>query len=270
MTKSHFDNVRKKIFTRSWAVGASFNNLRGQGHGCVYSLYPLFDELYPNPEDKEKKAEAIKRHEVYYNITPQVNTVGLGLFAALEERIAADDSFDKESVNAMKASIMGPASGIGDAMFQVTIRLVAATIGLGLAQNGSPLGGILFFAIFNACSFIARKYLLQLSYSKGEQLVESATENGIIKMVTEAASVIGLFMVGSTVAGTVKFQFALKWAVAGGEVELQSFFDALMPKFLPLTITLLVAYLLRKKVNANLLMILIIVLSILLKWVGLV
>lgn len=261
--------LEKQIFWRSWAVGASYNNLRGQGHGCVYSLYPLFNKLYPNEADKAKKAEAIKRHEVFYNITPQVNTVGLGLFAALEEKIAADDKFDKSTVNNMKMAIMGPASGVGDALFQVTIKLVAATIGLGLAQNGSALGGLLFFVIFNTCSYVARKTLLKLSYEKGDELVSSATDSGVIKMITEAASIIGLFMIGATVANTVKLSFALKWSVAGGEVTLQSFFDALMPKFLPFVVTLFVTYLLRKKVNANLLMILIIVIAILGKAIGL-
>ena len=259
----------KSIFNRSWAVGASYNNLREQVHGAVYSLYPLFDQLYPNPEDKEKKVEAIKRHEVFYNITPQVNTIGLGLFASLEEKIASDDNFDKTTVNKFKTSIMGPASGIGDALFQVTIRLVAATVGLGLAQNGSPLGGIVFFVIFNACSYFARKYCLNLSYTQGEKLITNAKSERMIKMLTEAASIIGLFMIGATVANTVKLSFGLSWEVAGGEVTLQSFFDALMPKFLPLMATLGVTALLRKKVDANLLMVLIIIISILGAMVGL-
>ena len=159
--------MMKRIFWRSWTVGAAYNNVRGQAHGAIYSLYPVFDVLYPNKEDYERKVKAIKRHEVFYNITPQVNTLGLGLFAALEEKIANDDSFDESSVNAIKAAIMGPASGIGDAMFQVTIKLIAASIGMGLAEGGSPLGGILFFVIFNAFSWVVRKYLLRLSYDAG-------------------------------------------------------------------------------------------------------
>lgn len=263
-------SILKKIFWRSWAVGAAYNNVRGQGHGCVYSLYPLINALYPDPEDKDRKIEAIKRHEVFYNITPQVNTVGLGLFAGLEERIAADPSFDASSVNALKASIMGPASGIGDAMFQTTIRLIAASIGLGLAQNGSALGGVLFFLIFNACSWAARAFLLNFSFNSGEKLIESTEESGLLGMLTNAASIIGLFMIGAMIANTVKLSFGLSWEVAGGEVTLQSFFDAVMPCFLPLVASLLIAWLLRvKKVDANLLMILIIVVSILGAWVGL-
>lgn len=263
------NKLLKRILNRSWAVGAAFNNVRGQGHGAIFCLYPLFDKLYPNPEDKEKKAEAIKRHEVYYNITPQVNTVGLGIFAALEEKIAEDDSFDKSTVNSIKMAIMGPASGIGDAMFQVTIKLIAASIGLSFAQNGSPLGGIIFFLIFNLCSYLARKYLLNLSYNTGEKIVANASESGVIQLLTNAASIIGLFMVGSIVATSVKLPLALSWEAAGGTITIQSFFDAIMPNFLPLVATLLVTYAVRKKVNANLIMVAIIVISILGKWIGL-
>lgn len=263
------NKLLKHILNRSWAVGAAYNNVRGQGHGAIFSLYPLFDKLYPNPEDKDKKVEAIKRHEVFYNITPQVNTVGLGIFAALEEKIAEDEDFDKNTVNSVKMAIMGPASGIGDAMFQVTIKLIAASIGLSFAQNGSPLGGIIFFLIFNLCSYFARKYLLNLSYNTGEKIVANASESGIIQLLTNAASIIGLFMVGSIVASSVSLSIALGWEAAGGTISIQSFFDAIMPNILPLTATLLVTYAVRKKVNANLIMIAIIVISILGKWIGL-
>lgn len=264
-------NVVKKpmlsqILRRSWLVGAAYNNLRGQGHGALYVLFPLINKLYPDPKDRDRKVEAIKRHLVFYNITPQVNTVGLGLFAAMEEKIAVDKEFDTKSVNALKASIMGPASGIGDAMFQVTIRIIATSIGLSFALNGSVLGGLLFFVIFNACSYAIRKYLLKVSYTAGEKLVSTATESGVVQLLSEAASVIGLFMVGVMTASTVKLTLAFKWMTAGNEVTLQSFFDSVMPKLLPLVITLLVMSAIRKKANANWIMVGMIVLSILGAW----
>lgn len=261
-------SILNQVMRRSWLVGASYNNVRGQGHGCLYVMYPVINQLYPNPEDANRKLEAIKRHLVFYNITPQVNTLGLGLFTALEEKIAEDKSFDASTVNAMKAAIMGPASGIGDAMFQVTIRIVATSIGLNFAMNGSPIGGLLFFLIFNACSYFLRKYLLNLSYETGEKLVAEASESGIIQILSGAASIIGLFMVGAMVAQSVNVNFALTWTTAGEEVGLQSFFDAIMPKLIPLLLTLVVMRGIQKKLNGNLIMIAIIILGILGAWVG--
>jgi len=263
------DAMKKQLFRRSWAVGAAYNNVRGQGHGALFVLYPLIDKLYPNPEQKAKKIEALKRHTVFYNITPQVNTVGLGLFAAMEEKCAADDDFDASSINAMKAAIMGPMSGIGDAMFQVTIRIIATSIGLSFALNGSPLGGLLFWLIFNAFNYGIRKYLLGKSYNMGEHLVEAASESGLLQMLTRAASIIGLFMVGAIAASAVKLNFALSWQTAGAEIGIQSFFDAIMPKFIPLLLTLGIMRAVQKKVNANMIMLGIIVASILGAWIGL-
>lgn len=263
------DPLMKKIFIRSWAVGAAYNNVRGQGHGALFTLWPLIDKLYPKPEQKEKKIEALKRHTVFYNITPQVNTVGLGLFSAMEERCAEDENFDPASINAMKAAIMGPMSGIGDAMFQVTIRIIATSIGLSFAMNGSWVGGLLFWLIFNAFSFGIRRYLLYKSYNMGEHLVSAASESGLMQMLTKAASIIGLFMVGAIAASAVKLNFALTWQTAGAEIGIQSFFDAIMPKFVPLLLTLGIMRAVQKKVNANLIMLAMIVVAILGAWVGL-
>jgi mannose/fructose/N-acetylgalactosamine-specific phosphotransferase system component IID len=269
INKNENKSTLKRILRRSWLVGAAYNNVRGQGHGCLYVLYPLIEKLYPNPEDRERKIEAIKRHLVFYNITPQVNTVGLGLFAAMEEKVAKDKKFDPSTVNALKAAIMGPASGIGDAMFQVTIRIIATSIGLSLALNGSPLGGLLFFLIFNSCSYFLRKYLLNLSYNSGEKLVTEASESGIIQLISNAAAIIGLFMVGAMVAQTVNVNLALSWTTAGAKVTLQSFFDAIMPKLIPLGLTLGVMKAIQKKMNGNLIMIGMIAVGILGAWVGL-
>lgn len=269
MIKNDKKSILARILRRSWLVGAAYNNVRGQGHGCLYVLYPLINKLYPNAEDKDRKVEAIERHLVFYNITPQVNTIGLGLFAAMEERIAENKDFDVSTVNAMKAAIMGLASGIGDAMFQVTIRIVATSIGLGFAMNGSPLGGLIFFLIFNSCSYFLRRYLLTLSYGTGEKIVNEASESGIIQQLSNAASIIGLFMVGAMMASSVNVNFALSWKTAGEVVTLQSFFDAIMPKLIPLLLTLIVMRGIQKKVNGNWMMIGIIILGIFGAWVGL-
>lgn len=76
-------------------------------------------------------------------------------------------------------------------------------------------------------------------------------------------------MVGAMVANTVSVTFALSWKTAGEAVTLQSFFDAIMPKLIPLLFTLVVMKGIQKKVNSNLIMIGIIALGILGAWVNL-
>ena len=54
------NKLLRRILNRSWSVGAAYNNVRGQGHGAIYCLYPLLDKLYPNPEDKRKRSKQLK------------------------------------------------------------------------------------------------------------------------------------------------------------------------------------------------------------------
>ena len=99
--------------------------------------------------------------------------------------------------------------------------------------------------------------------------MSEAAESGIIQMLSSAAAIIGLFMVGGMVANTVSVSFGLSWEMGGGEVTLQSFFDAIMPKLVPLLLTLGVTQCVRKKVNSNLIMLGIIVLGIVGAFAGL-
>lgn len=61
---------------------------------------------------------------------------------SMEERIAKGE-MPPESVNDIKAALMGPLSGIGDAVFLTTIRVVAAGIAISLAAQGNVLGPII-------------------------------------------------------------------------------------------------------------------------------
>ena len=50
------------------------------------------------------------------------NPTLLGVLTAMEERNAKDEDFPKESINATKASLMGPMSGIGDTIDKGNIK----------------------------------------------------------------------------------------------------------------------------------------------------
>ena len=51
-----------------------------------------------------------------------------------------EENFNPETISALKTSLMGPLSGIGDSFFQGTIRVLAFGFGINLAQQGSILG----------------------------------------------------------------------------------------------------------------------------------
>lgn len=144
----------KKYFQFMWRslnIQASWNYERQMNMGFLYGIAPTLDELYPNENDPEQlahKKEAYEREMAFYNCTPQTSAFTLGLAASMEEQYAADrENFNPETINAVKTSLMGPLSGVGDSFFQGTVRLIAFGLGISLAQQGSVLGPILAMII---------------------------------------------------------------------------------------------------------------------------
>ena len=109
----------RSMFFRSLNFDGSFNYERQMSIGLCHSLAPVIKKLYPVKEDR---VEALKRHSEFFNVTPAMAPLVLGITAAMEERNANEGGFDTNSINAVKASLMGPLSGIGDSLFWGTIR----------------------------------------------------------------------------------------------------------------------------------------------------
>ena len=117
------------VFWRAFTINASFNYERQMSQGFVYSMLPVLKKLYP---DKEQMKEALKRHSEFFNVTPMASTLVMGITAAMEEQNARNREFDVNSINAVKASLMGPLSGIGDSVFWGTLRPLAGGIACSL------------------------------------------------------------------------------------------------------------------------------------------
>lgn len=117
MTKENVSSVQdqvmdkktfKQIFWRSFLLQGSWNYINGAGVGALYMLLPFIKKLYPNPEDKPQRVSALKRGLAYFNITPAIAPFPMGIAASMEEQNKKLDEFDASSINAVKASLMGP------------------------------------------------------------------------------------------------------------------------------------------------------------------
>lgn len=62
-------------------------------------------------------ADGLKRHLEFFNTTPHIVTLILGINAAMEEENANDPNFDSAAIDNIKMSLMGPLAGIGDSFF---------------------------------------------------------------------------------------------------------------------------------------------------------
>ena len=136
-------------------------------------------------------------------------------------------------------------------------------------MQGNLLGPILFLIIYNIPNFLVRYYGVQYGYKLGTNSIETLVSGGLMNRATTAAAVMGLTVIGGMIASMVSVNIALV-ANFGQDVTLnvQSIFDDICPKILPLGLTFLIYRFLKKGVKATWIMVGIIVLGIVGKFFG--
>lgn len=255
LTKNMSTDDRKmlnKIFLRSFSVFASCagGSVKAGADGWLYSVQPALNRYYA--DDAKKRAEAMSRHTTWYNITQNVGTFAMGLVASMERENAQHDDFDTESIDGIKISLMGPMSGIGDAIFWGVLRVIAAGIGINLAMSGSPLGALMFLLIYNIPSVLCRYFMTYLGFQMGTSFISQLYEGGLMKLITKATSTVGLVMIGAMTAANVNFNTILSIPVQDADpIMVQTYLDSIFKGIVPLGLTLLCLWLLKKNVNVN-------------------
>ncbi len=254
----------KSLFFRSFTVFAPFNYAKQGGSGFCYSIMPFINHYYKN--DSEKKTEALTRNIVWYNATQNVGTFIMALVASMEKENSQKEDFNPDAINAMKASLMGPFSGIGDTLFWGILRVVAAGIAMTFGAQGSILAPFIFLIVYNVPSIACRWYLTKLGFSVGSKYIEEMYASGLINVLTKAASTLGLIMLGGMTSSLVTFKSTLKFNLGGDQqLVLQDILDSIFKGLVPISLTLICFYLLsKKKVNFTVLIVAVIVLGILL------
>ena len=200
-------SLNKKVsqfFWRSWAIQASWNYERQMNMGFLYGMVPTLDRLYPDESDPKQlaaKKEAYHRHMAFYNCTPQTSAFILGLAASREEASATDpENVDPDSINAVKTSLMGPLSGIGDSFFQGTIRVIAFGLGVQLAQQGSIMGPILAMLISIVPSVLITWFAAKMGYQGGHEYLSTLQGGDLMEKLMYVCGIVGLMSVGGMIA----------------------------------------------------------------------
>ena len=258
---------KKMINSICWrSLNAHCSRVGGQARqmaiGFLWQIMPALNRYYK--DQPEKKKEALYRHVQFCNVSNAIYPFLAGLVASMEKENSEVDDFDTSSIVAIKAALMGPLAGIGDSLLFSVVRVIAAGIGISFALQGSILGPILFFLIYNGCTMALRFSLGYVGFISGSSFITNMYQNGTLKILTKCAGILGLIMVGAMTASTVKFTTVISIPIPGGEaVALQSSLDTLFLGLVPLLLTFGCKKLLDKNVNINLIMVGIFVLSLL-------
>lgn len=243
--------LSKKALLKSfhnWYYGhlTCFSQEHMQTFGYLCAMLPLVEELY---DDEEKKAEAMNTYTAFFNTEPQLGTVVIGITAGLEEaRANGEDGVDDETINGLRAGLMGPIAGIGDSLVVGTVIPILLGIALGLSTGGSPLGAIFYIIVWNLFAYFGMKFL----YFKGYQLGGKAVEFLVGpqgEAIRDSVSVLGGMVIGAVAATWVSVTTSFKLFNDEGEayLVLQDKFNEVLPGSLTAAFVMLCWYLMAKK-----------------------
>ncbi|MFM1694736.1 PTS N-acetylgalactosamine transporter subunit IID [Aeromonas salmonicida] len=244
---------------RSLLLQASFNYERMQASGWLYGLLPALQKIHSNPKDLSR---AMKGHMGFFNTHPFLVTFVMGIVLAMER--------SKQNVNSIqstKIAVGAPLGGIGDAMFWLTLLPICGGIGADLALQGSIMGAVFFFLLFNVAHFGLRFGLAHYAYRMGVAAIPLIKAN--TRKVGHAASIVGMTVIGALVATYVRLGTTLEITAGDAVVKLQAdVLDKLMPAFLPLLYTLAMYALIRRGWSPLRLIVITVVLGIVGKFAG--
>ena len=223
-----------KMVWMSTMLQASFNYERMQACGWLWGMLPGLQKIHTNKED----LKASMAHNLdFLNTHPFLVTFVMGIVLSLEQNKA-----DTATIRSVRISAAGPLGGIGDALFWLTLVPITAGLTANMAMEGQIIGAVLFLIIFNAVQFAVRFGLMYWSYGLGTKAVTLLTSSA--KEFTRAASILGIFVVGGLIAnygGT-----SLRIVVGDPAINIQGLLDGVLPKLIPLLITLGIYVLIKK------------------------
>ena len=243
--------LSKKTLLKSfhnWYYGhlTCFSQEHMQTFGYLCAMLPQIEEIY---DDEDKKAEAMNTYTAFFNTEPQLGSVVVGITAGLEEaRANGEDGVDEETINGLRAGLMGPVAGIGDSLIVGTVIPILLGIALGMSTGGSPIGAIFYIIAWNLFAYFGMKFL----YFKGYQLGGKAVEFLVGpqgEAIRESVSVLGGIVIGAVAATWVSVTTSFKLYNDAGEayLVLQDKLNEVLPGSLTAAFVMLCWYLMAKK-----------------------
>ena len=249
--------LNRYIFTRQ----SPFNYETMQSGGWVYSIHPAMEKIYDG--DADLLAEKYKDHFKFYNTHPWMGNIILGACIAIES--TKDPDATKQAVE-MRTALMGPLAGIGNAIIWIMFMTILGAIAAYMALEGSIVGWVIAEVIQLVIWFAFYK-LFFVAYEQGVTFV--TTRSAQLQHITEAASVLGLSVVGALVASTVNVKFGITMSYGEVVQPVNDLLDSIIPHFgNVVTVALIYWGLGRKSMTSGKMIVIVLVAAIVLSAIG--
>lgn len=258
LTQKDFNQINRRsllFYQLGW------NYERMQGSGYLFIILPQLRKIYG--DDSPELKEMMKIHSQFFNTSNFFNTIITGIDLAMEEE---EQYKAKDTVKGMKVGLMGSFAAVGDSLFASLIPTIFGALAGNMAQQGNPIGALIW--IFATIAIVIFRWK-QLGYAYKEGVSLVTTMQHRLETLTNAATLLGVFMVGALVASIVKVEFAWKPTIGDVTIDIQENVDMILPKLLPLIIALSIYWLLgRKHMNATRAIFIVLIVSIILSALG--
>jgi len=237
-----------KIFLRSLFLQNTFSSERMQASGYWYSIFPALKKYYSGDELIENS----KAHLEFYNTNPVTSQPILGINIAMIEEGVATPELQKN----LKAGLMGPLAGVGDAIWWFSISTIITVLGASMALQGNYIAPFFIWGCGIVFILGAKYVLLRYGYTAGLSLLKTAQVTGGIERYLDLFTIVGASMVGAVTGTWIGLYTPIEF-VQGGVVifKIQTALDYIMPQLLSLIGTVSAVYLLRRGVSLFKLMI---------------
>ena len=140
---------------------------------------------------------------------------------------------------------MGPLASIGDSIFGSLLPTIFGALAANMAIAGNPIGIFIWIAVNVVVDWFRCKQT-HIAYDQGMKLVTTMSDQ--LNAITDAATVMGVFMVGALVSTNVGIVISAPIDLGGVTVDLQHICNTHLPgKLVPAALVGVVYWLLGRK-----------------------
>ena len=237
LTKADFQQINRRNLV---GFQAGWNYERMQHTGYLWIILPQLRKIYGD-NTEELKIAARTHCAPFFNTSNFLNTIITGIDLAIEEEEGMESL---ETVASLKTGLMGPLASIGDSIFGSLLPTIFGALAANMASAGNPLGIFIWIAVNIVVDWFRCKQTY-VAYDQGMKLVSTMSDQ--LNTITDAATVMGVFMVGALVSTNVGIVISAPIDLGGVTVDLQHIANMICPKLVPAALVGFVYWLLGKK-----------------------